>query len=162
MQPLKNYKYMNDIKFAKLHAGETFHCCGEEVKVVGYDSVGCGASVIVEGFSVGWSSDALSPGDVILIPPTDGESVKYWYVSEYDLDGISEENTPLRILIVGKPGTGKSQMAKRVSKDYYLPIMDEIPTLDHIPNEKGIYVSNSIDPVEAAKRKDGFKLIIIM
>lgn len=152
---------MNDIKFAKLHAGETFYFRGEEVKVVGYDSVGCGASVIVEGFSVGWSADALSLGDVILIPPTDAEQAKYWYVSECNLDSDKEENTSLRILIAGKPGTGKSQMAKRVSKDYRLPIMDEIPTLDHIPNEKGIYVSNSIDPVEAAKRKDEFKLIII-
>lgn len=152
---------MNNIKFAKLHAGETFYLCGEEVKVVGYDSVGCGASVIVEGVSVGWSADALSPGDVILIPPTDGEQVKYWYVGEYDLVG-AEEAMPMRILIVGKPGTGKTQMAERVSKDYHLPIIDEIPTLDHIPNEKGIYISNSIDPVEAAKRKDGFKLIIIM
>ena len=40
--------------------------------------------------------------------------------------------------------------------------MSEIPTLDHILNEKGIYVSRDIDPVEAAKRKDEFKLIIIM
>lgn len=153
---------MSDIKFAKLHAGEMYCFCGEEVRVVGYDSVGCGASVIVEGFSKGWSSDALVPGDVILCPPAGGEYVRYWYVSECDLDGDKEENTSLRILIVGKPGTGKSQMAKRVSKDYRLPIMDEIPTLDHIPNEKGIYVSNSIDPVEAAKRKDEFKLMIIM
>nr|DAG76813.1 MAG TPA: putative adenylyl-sulfate kinase [Caudoviricetes sp.] len=152
---------MNDIKFAKLHEGETFNYRGEAVKVVGYDSVGCGAAVIVEGFSVGWSSDALSLGDVILCPPAEGEEVKYWYVSEYDLDSDAEEN-PMRILIIGKPGTGKPQMAKRVSKDYRLPIVDEVPTLDHIPNEKGIYVSNSIDPVEAAKRKDEFKLIIIM
>lgn len=152
---------MNDIKFAKLHAGETFYFCGEEVKVVGYDAVGCGASVIVEGFSEGWRAGVLSPGDVILIPPINGKTVKYWYVSEYDLVG-AEEVMPMRILIVGKPGTGKTQMAKRMSRDYRLPIMDEIPTLDHIPNEKGVYVSNSIDPVEAAKRKDGFKLIIIM
>lgn len=152
---------MNDIKFAKLHAGEKFYFCGEEVKVVGYDSVGCGTSVIVEGFSVGWSADALSLGDVILIPPVNDKTVKYWYVSEYDLDRAEDEK-PMRILIIGKPGTGKSQIAKRVSKDCRLPIMDEIPTLDHIPNEKGICVSNSIDPVEAAKRKDEFKLIIIM
>ena len=152
---------MNDIKFAKLHAGETFCFRGEEVKIIGYDSVGCGASVIVEGFSVGWSADALSLGDVILISPTDTEQAKYWYVSEYDLVG-AEEVMPMRILIIGKPGTGKPQMAKRVSKDYCLPIVDEVPTLDHIPNEKGIYVSDSIDPVEAAKRKDEFKLIIIM
>lgn len=82
---------MNDIKFAKLHAGETFYFCGEEVKIVGYDSVGCGASVIVEGFSVGWSADALSLGDVILIPPTDTEQAKYWYVDEYDLDRAEGE-----------------------------------------------------------------------
>lgn len=44
---------------------------------------------------------------------------------------------PMRILIIGKPGTGKSQMAERVSKDYRLPIIDEIPTLDNIPDEKG-------------------------
>ena len=152
---------MNDIKFAKLHAGETFNYRGEAVKVVGYDSMGFGASVIVEGFSWGWIANALSLGDVILIPHTDTEQAKYWYVSEYDLVG-TEEVMPMRILIVGKPGTGKSQMAKRVSKDYRLPIMDEIPTLDHIPNEKGIYVSECINPVEAAKRKDEFKLIIMM
>ena len=152
---------MNDIKFAKLHASETFYFCGEEVKVVGYDSVGCGASVIVEGFSMGWSADALSLGDVILIPSTDTEQAKYWYVSEYDLDRAEDEK-PMRILIIGKPGTGKSRMAKLIEAKYRLPIIDEIPTLDCIPNEKGIYVSNSIDPVEAAKRKDGFKLIILM
>lgn len=153
---------MNDIKFAKLHAGETFCFCGEEVKIVGYDSVGCGASVIVEGFSVGWSADALSPGDVILIPPTDGEQVKYWYVSEYDLVGDSEDR-PMRILIIGKPGTGKSRMAKLIKSEYRLPIADQTVTgLDHIPTERGIYVSECINPVEAAKRKDEFKLIIIM
>lgn len=82
---------MNDIKFAKLHAGETFCFRGEEVKIAGYDSVGCGASVIVEGFSVGWSADALSLGDVILIPPTDTGQAKYWYVNEYDLDRAEDE-----------------------------------------------------------------------
>lgn len=152
---------MNDIKFAKLHAGETFYFRGEEVKVVGYDSVGCGASVIVEGFSGGWSADALSLGDVILIPPVNDKTVKYWYVSEYDLDR-AEEVMPMRILIVGKPGTGKSRMAKLIKSEYRLPIIDEIPTLDHIPTERGIYVSECINPVEAAKRKDRFKLIIIM
>ena len=152
---------MNDIKFAKLHAGETFYFRGEEVKIVGYDSVGCGASVIVEGFSVGWSADALSLGDVILIPPVNDKTVKYWYVSEYDLDRAEDEK-PMRILIIGKPGTGKSRMAELIKSKYRLPIIDEIPTLDNIPDEKGIYVSNSIDPVEAAKRKYGFKLIIIM
>ena len=153
---------MDDIKFAKLHAGETFYFCGEEVKVVGYDSVGCGASVIVEGFSVGWSSDALSPGDVILIPPADGDPVRYWYVSEYDLDG-AEEAMPMRILIIGELGPETSRMAKLIKSKYRLPIVDQTVTgLDHIPKEKGIYVSNSIDPVEAAKRKDEFKLIIIM
>ena len=152
---------MNDIKFAKLHAGEKFYFTGEEVKVVGYDSVGCGASVIVEGFSMGWSADALNLGDVILIPPVNDKTVKYWYVSEYDLDRAEDEK-PMRILIIGKPGTGKSQMAERVSKDYRLPIIDEISTLDNIPTERGIYVSECINPVEAAKRKDGFKLIILM
>lgn len=152
---------MNDIKFAKLHAGEKFYFTGEEVKVVGYDSVGCGASVIVEGFSMGWSADALSLGDVILIPPVNDKTVKYWYVSEYDLDRAEDEK-PMRILIIGKPGTGKSQMAERVSKDYCLPIIDEISTLDNIPTERGIYVSECINPVEAAKRKDKFKLIILM
>lgn len=152
---------MNDIKFAKLHAGEKFYFTGEEVKVVGYDSVGCGASVIVEGFSMGWSADALNLGDVILIPPVNDKTVKYWYVSEYDLDRAEDEK-PMRILIIGKPGTGKSQMAERVSKDYRLPIIDEISTLDNIPTERGIYVSECINPVEAAKRKDKFKLIILM
>ena len=152
---------MSDIKFAKLHAGETFYSCGEEVKVVGYDSVGCGASVIVEGFSVGCSADALSPGDVILIPPTDAEQAKYWYASEYDLDRTEDEK-PMRILIIGKPGTKTSRMAERVSKDYRLPIIDEISTLDNIPTERGIHVSECINPVEAAKRKDEFKLIIMM
>ena len=152
---------MDDIKFAKLHAGEKFYFYGEEVKVVGYDSVGRGASVIVEGFSVGWSADALSLGDVILIPPVNDKTVKYWYVNEHDLDRAEDEK-PMRILIIGKPGTGKSQMTERVSKDYRLPIIDEISTLDNIPTERGIYVSSCINPVEAAKRKDRFKLIIIM
>ena len=153
---------MSDIKFAKLHAGETFYYRGEEVKVVGYDSVGCGASVIVEGFSVGWSADALSPGDVILIPPTDGDQVKYWYLSEYDLVG-AEGAMPMRILIIGELGPETSRMAKLIKSKYGLPIIDQTVTgLDHIPNERGIYVSDDINPVEAAKRKDGFKLIIIM
>lgn len=153
---------MNDIKFAKLHAGETFYFRGEEVKIVGYDSVGCGASVIIEGFSGGWSADALSPGDVILIPPVNDKTVKYWYVSEYDLVGAVEV-MPMRILIVGEPGTGKSRMAKLIKSEYRLPIIDQTVTdLDHIPTERGIYVSDCINPVEAAERKDEFKLIILM
>ena len=153
---------MSDIKFAKLHAGETFCFRGEEVKIVGYDSVGYGASVIVEGFSVGWSADALSLGDVILIPPTDAKQAKYWYAREYDLDRIEVEK-PMRILIIGKPGTGKSRMAELIKSKYRLPIIDQtITSLDRIPSERGIYVSNCINPVEAAKRKDRFKLIIIM
>lgn len=152
---------MNDIKFAKLHAGETFCFCDEEVKIVGYDSVGCGASVIVEGFSAGWSADALSLGDVILIPPTDAEQAKYWYVSEYDLVG-AEEVMPMRILIVGKPGTRNSRMAELIKSKCRLPIIVQTITgLDHIPTERGIYVSECINPVEAAKRKDEFKLIIL-
>lgn len=152
---------MSDIKFAKLHAGDKFYFRGEEVKVVGYDSVGCGPSVIVEGFSKGWGARGLITGDVILIPPCHDESVKYWYVSEYELDGAAEEK-PTRVLIVGNPGTGKSQMAKLIKSKYNLPIMDINPLLDHIPNKKGIYVSNRIDHIEAAKRKDEFELIIIM
>lgn len=152
---------MSDIKFAKLHAGETFNYRGETVKVVGYGSTGCGVSIIVEGTSIGWSSFDLGPGDVILCPPAEGEEVKYGYVGEYDLDGVPDD-TPVRILIIGAPGKDRTKITKQVSKDYRLPIMDEIPTLDHIPNEKGVYVSRDIDPVEAAKRKDEFKLIIIM
>lgn len=153
---------MNDIKFAKLHAGETFCFCGEEVKIVGYGSVGCGASVIVEGFSKGWSSDALVPGDVILCPPAGGEYVRYWYMSEHDLCGVPDD-IPVRILIIGAPGKDRTKITKRVSKDYRLPIAGEVlPSLDHIPDKNGVYVSYSIDPVEAAKRKDEFKLIIIM
>lgn len=152
---------MDDIKFAKLHAGETFDFCGETVKVVGYDSMGCGASVIVEGFSVGWSSDALSLGDVILCPPADGGEVKYLYVSEDDLDSVPDD-TPVRILVIGAPGNDRTKITKQLSKGYRLPIMGEIPTWDHILNEKGIYISREIDPVEAAKRKDEFKLIIIV
>ena len=153
---------MNDIKFAKLHAGETFYFCGEEVKVVGYDSVGCEASVIVEGFSEGWGAGVLSPGDVILIPPINDKTVKYWYVSEYELDGAAHEK-PTRILIIGKPGTEKSRMAELIEAKYRLPIIDQTVTgLDHIPTVGGIYISDDFDPVEAAKRKDEFKLIIIM
>lgn len=151
---------MKDIEFAKLHAGETFGFCGETVRVVGYDSIGCGASVIVEGFSVGWSSDVLSLGDVILCPPADGEEVRYWYTSGYDLDDVPDDTT-VRILVIGAPGKDRSRITGQVSEGYRLPIMGEIPTWDHIPNEEGIYVSGEIDPVEAVKRKDGFKLIII-
>lgn len=153
---------MNDIKFAKLHAGETFYFCGEEVKVVGYDSVGYGASVIVEGFSKGWTADTLSPGDVILIPPVNDKIVKYWYASAYNLVGAGEVMS-MRILIVGKPGAGKSRMAELIKSKYGLPIINQaITSLDRIPTERGIYVSNCINPVEAAKRKNEFKLIIIM
>ena len=54
-------------------------------------------------------------------------------------------------------------MAKLIEAKYRLPIIDQIVTgLDHIPTERGIYVSECINPVEAAKRKDRFKLIIIM
>ena len=153
---------MNDIKFAKLHAGEKFYFCGEEVKIVGYDSAGYGASIIVEGFSAGWSADSPSLGDVILIPPTDAEQAKYWYVSEYDLDRAADEK-PTRILIIGEFGPETSRMAKLIKSEYRLPIIDQTVTgLDHISTAKGIYVSNCINPVEAAKRKDEFKLIIIM
>lgn len=153
---------MNAIKFAKLHAGETFYFCGEEVKVVGYDSMNCGASVIVEGFSMGWCAGSLSLGDVILVPPTDTEQAKYWYVDEYDLDRTEIEK-PMRILIIGKPGMGKSRMAELIKLKYRLPIVEQPFTgWDHIPTVRGIYVLADIDPVEAAKRKDEFKLIIIM
>ena len=153
---------MNDIKFAKLHAGEAFYFCGEEVKVVGYDSVGCGESVIVEGFSEGWGAGVLSPGDVILIPPINDKTVKYWYVSGYDLDGATHEK-PTRILIIGKPGKGKTQMAKLIEAKYRLPIIEQTFTdWDHIPTARGIYISDDFDPVEAAKMKDKFTLIIMM
>lgn len=135
---------MNDIKFAKLHAGETFYFRGEEVKVVGYDSVGCGASVIVEGFSVGWSADALSPGDIILIPPVNDKTVKYWYVGEYDLDRAADEE-PTRILIIGELGPETSRMAKLIKSEYRLPIVDQTVTgLDRIPTEREVYMSPTV------------------
>lgn len=159
---LKTVINMETKKFAEENAGKFFRFHNEIVKVVGYDSVGCGASVIVEGFSVGWSADALSLGDVILIPPANDKTVKYWYVSEYDLVGAEDEK-PTRILIIGELGPETPRMAKLIKSEYRLPIVDQTVTgLDHIPTERGIYVSECIDPVEAAKRKDEFKLIIIM
>lgn len=64
------------------------------------------------------------------------------------------------ILIIGKQGVGKTQLAKMLSKNFNIPVFDEIASLNDLTSKKGIYVSNAI-PVEVAQigLPKGFVLI---
>lgn len=67
-----------------------------------------------------------------------------------------------KILILGGQGVGKTQLANIISKNLGIPIIDGIGSLSELPNEEGIYTSNSI-PLEEANTSlpEGFILIHI-
>ena len=55
---------MTDITFAKAHMGERFQLNGNDVRVIGYDSTGCGDCVIVDD-AEGWCIEDADPTDMI-------------------------------------------------------------------------------------------------
>ena len=74
----KRFEIMTDIMFAKAHMGEYFQWLGHKVRVIGYDTTGSGASVIVDSEG-GWSVDAADPTDVIMAESRTGRcEYVYW------------------------------------------------------------------------------------
>lgn len=67
-----------------------------------------------------------------------------------------------KILILGGQGVGKTQLANLISKNIGIPIVEGIENLSELPDEEGIYTSNSI-PLETANTAlpQGFMLIHI-
>ena len=67
-----------------------------------------------------------------------------------------------KILILGRQGVGKTQLANLLSKALGIPIIEGVESLGKLPNEEGIYTSNSI-PIEVANvgLPQGFMLIHI-
>ena len=67
-----------------------------------------------------------------------------------------------KILILGGQGVGKTQLADIISKGLNLPIIEGVERLENLPNEEGVYTSNSIS-IEVAKigLPRGFTLIHI-
>lgn len=67
-----------------------------------------------------------------------------------------------KILIVGKQGVGKTQLANMISKNLNIPVIDGISGLAGLKNKEGVYTSNSIS-VEVARigLPQGFVLIHI-
>lgn len=80
---------MNDIDFARDNAGKEYTYRGYKVKVVGYDCSGYGDSVIISGYPMGWTRDALSIDDRILAP-TNRKADRFYYVSMDDLKEIEK------------------------------------------------------------------------
>ena len=76
---------MNDIDFARDNAGKEYIYNAYKVKVVGYDCIGVGDSVIVSGFPWGWRT--LSSSDVILVE-VNLKTDKFYYVSMDNLNEI--------------------------------------------------------------------------
>lgn len=67
-----------------------------------------------------------------------------------------------KILIIGKPGVGKTELAEALAEKLNVPVIDEISGPDEIEDKSGIYVANSI-PVSIAELTlpYGFSLIHI-
>lgn len=65
-----------------------------------------------------------------------------------------------KILIVGKQGVGKTQLADILSAAYDLPVTEGIQNMLSLPDEDGIYTSNVIGAMSAeAVLPYGFTLI---
>lgn len=60
----KRFEIMNDVMFAKAHAGEYFHLGKYKVRVIGYDADGAGDSVIID-HPRGWAIEFADSTDVI-------------------------------------------------------------------------------------------------
>lgn len=54
-----------------------------------------------------------------------------------------------KILIVGKQGVGKTQLADILSLAYGLPVTEGIQNMLSLPDEEGIYTSNVIGAMSA-------------
>lgn len=67
-----------------------------------------------------------------------------------------------KILILGGPAVGKTQLGNLISKSLNIPIIEGVETLGELPNKEGIYTSNSIT-LEVANNAlpEGFMLIHI-
>lgn len=67
-----------------------------------------------------------------------------------------------KILILGKQGVGKTQLANIISKDLGVPVVDGIGSLRELSDEEGVYTSNSISLEKAnTSLPQGFMLIHI-
>lgn len=49
-----------------------------------------------------------------------------------------------KILILGGQRVGKTQLANMISKSLNIPVVEGVESLDKLPNEEGVYTSNSI------------------
>ncbi|WP_303208591.1 hypothetical protein [Bacteroides oleiciplenus] len=67
-----------------------------------------------------------------------------------------------KILILGGQRVGKTQLANMISKSLNIPVVEGVENLDKLPNEEGVYTSNSI-PLGVAEidLPQGFVLIQI-
>lgn len=67
-----------------------------------------------------------------------------------------------KILITGKQGVGKTRLAELLSATYNLPVTESVESMAVLPDEDGIYTSNSIGLKSARDAKlYGFTLIYI-
>lgn len=67
-----------------------------------------------------------------------------------------------KILILGKQGVGKNQLANIISKELGVPVVDGIGSLCELSDEEGVYTSNSISLEKAYTSLPlGFMLIYI-
>lgn len=69
-----------------------------------------------------------------------------------------------KILVLGRPGSGKSDLARRLAKSLNYDLVDEVTDAWWIAingKPKTVYVSNSITHAEAAMRLDDFTVIAL-
>lgn len=65
-----------------------------------------------------------------------------------------------KILILGGQGVGKTQLAKIISKSLNIPVIEGVERLEQLPDEEGVYTSNSI-PVEVAKTNLSREFVLV-